>query len=186
MTSRCPDVFSATRAAAPAPEPFTPLATATLASNVNTMAVNLTGGETLNVGDVFNIAAVNQVNPMTREVLTPVLKQFVVTQPLTAVGGGGDVITFSPTLYGPGSQDQVVLEDLSNDVVLKLASEGMRDSSAEVFILLLVVGDLDTEASALQESILLELLYNAFDDSLAESSGVDGSLFGDAAGALGV
>lgn len=78
------------------------------ASNVNTVTVNLGAGETLNVGDVFNFAAVNQVNPMTREVLTPVLKQFVVTQPLVAVGGGVDVITFSPTLYGPGSQYQNV------------------------------------------------------------------------------
>ena len=50
----------------------------------------------------------------------------------------------------------------------------------------LVVRDLDAKASALQESVLLELLDNAFDDSLAESSGVDGGLFGNAAGALGV
>lgn len=76
--------------------------------NTNTITVNLTAAETLNVGDVFSIAAVNQVNPMTREVLTPVLKQFVVTQPLVAAGGGVDVITFSPTLYGPGSQYQNV------------------------------------------------------------------------------
>jgi hypothetical protein len=77
-------------------------------SNTNTITVNLTAGDTLNVGDVFNIAAVNQVNPMTRTLLTAILKQFVVTQPLTAVGGGADVITFSPTLYGPGSQYQNV------------------------------------------------------------------------------
>lgn len=76
--------------------------------NANTVTVNLGAGETLNPGDVFNFAAVNQVNPMTREVLTPVLKQFVVMQPLVAVGGGVDVVTFSPTLYGPGSQYQNV------------------------------------------------------------------------------
>ena len=77
-------------------------------SGSNVITVNLTAGETLNIGDVFNIAAVNQVNPMTREVLTTVLKQFVVTQPLIAVGGGVDVISFSPTIYGPGSQYQNV------------------------------------------------------------------------------
>ena len=70
----------------------------------NTITVNLTAGETLLVGDVFNIAAVNQVNPMTRTVLTPVLKQFVVTQPLTAAGGGVDVVQFQPPIYGPGSR----------------------------------------------------------------------------------
>jgi P22 coat protein - gene protein 5 len=74
----------------------------------NTITVNLTAGETLLVGDVFNIAAVNQVNPMTRTVLTPVLKQFVVTQPLTAAGGGVDVVQFQPPIYGPGSQYQNV------------------------------------------------------------------------------
>jgi P22 coat protein - gene protein 5 len=77
-------------------------------SGANTLTVNLTAADTLNVGDVINIASVNQVNPMTREVLTTVLKQFVITQPLTAVGGGADVISISPTIYGPGSQYQNV------------------------------------------------------------------------------
>lgn len=77
-------------------------------SGTNTITVNLTAAETLNVGDVFQIDTVNQVNPMTRQALTNVKKTFVVTQPLTAAGGGADVITFSPTLYGPGSQYQNV------------------------------------------------------------------------------
>ena len=77
-------------------------------SNSNTITVNLTAGDTLNIGDVINISSVNQVNPMTRTVLTTVLKQFVITQPLTAVGGGADVISVSPTIYGPGSQYQNV------------------------------------------------------------------------------
>ena len=76
-------------------------------SNSNTVTIIGTAAETLNVGDVFNIAAVNQVNPMTREVLTPVLKQFVVTQPVTLTGGS-DVVSISPTIYGPGSQYQNV------------------------------------------------------------------------------
>ena len=77
-------------------------------SGANTLTVNLTAGDTLNVGDVINIASVNQVNPMTREVLTTVLKQFVIIQPITAVGGGADVLSISPTIYGPGSQYQNV------------------------------------------------------------------------------
>lgn len=74
----------------------------------STLLVNLTAGDTINQGDVFNIAAVNQVNPMTRTVLTTVLKQFVVTQPLVALGGGVDLLQISPAIDGPGSQYQNV------------------------------------------------------------------------------
>jgi hypothetical protein len=84
----------------------------TISANVNSNSntVTMTGnvGETLVVGDVFNMSSVNQVNPMTREVLTPVLKQFVVTQPVTFTGNAGDVVSVSPTIYGPGSQYQNV------------------------------------------------------------------------------
>ena len=78
------------------------------ASGGNTVAVNLTLGETLNVGDVFQFDTVNQVNPMTRQALSNVKKTFVVTQPLVAAGGGVDVITFYPPIFGPGSQYQNV------------------------------------------------------------------------------
>lgn len=80
---------------------------ANVTSNSNTIGIIGTNGETFNAGDVINIAAVNQVNPMTREVLTPVLKQFVVIQPITLTGGT-DTVVISPTIYGPGSQYQNV------------------------------------------------------------------------------
>jgi hypothetical protein len=73
----------------------------------NVITVACTNGDTFNAGDVFSIAAVNQVNPMTRTVLTPVLKQFVVLAP--AVGAGGAAtLTISPAIFGPGSQYQNV------------------------------------------------------------------------------
>src|SRR5438445_1468512 len=84
----------------------------TIAANVvsgsNTITVTGTVGETLNPGDVLAVAATNYVNPSTREAPNVVLKQFVVMQPVTLSGNPGDVVTVSPTIYGPGSQYQNV------------------------------------------------------------------------------
>ena len=49
---------------------------------------------------------------------------------------------------------------------------------AESLDLLFVVGNLDAETSVLQETILLELLHDALDHSLTESSGVNGTFLG--------
>jgi hypothetical protein len=73
-----------------------------------TLTITATAGDTFNLGDVFSIANVNQVNPMTRRKLSTIAKQFVVTSPLTAAGGGVDVLNFSPAIFGPGSQYQNV------------------------------------------------------------------------------
>ncbi len=71
------------------------------------LLLNCTDGDTFNQGDVFQIANVHQVNPMTRSVLTPVLKQFVVTGNVIATGTTVTV-PISPAIYGPGSQYQNV------------------------------------------------------------------------------
>jgi hypothetical protein len=72
------------------------------------LTVANTAGDTYNVGDVFSIANVNQVNPMTRRTLSTIPKTFVVTAPLTGTGGGTDVLNISPAIFGPGSQYQNV------------------------------------------------------------------------------
>lgn len=75
----------------------------------SSLTITATGGDTFNVGDVFSIANVKAVNPSTRRVIdTSNNAQFVVTQALTAVGGGIDVIQISPSIFGPGSQYQNV------------------------------------------------------------------------------
>lgn len=80
---------------------------ATSALSGSTLIVACTTGDTFNAGDVFSIANVNQVNPMTREVLTTVLKQFVVLQ--NAVGAANlATLQISPAIFGPGSQYQNV------------------------------------------------------------------------------
>src|SRR5213078_1472447 len=56
---------------------------ANVASGSNVITATGNAAETLNVGDVISIAAVNYVNPSTREAPNVVLKQFVVMQPVT-------------------------------------------------------------------------------------------------------
>jgi hypothetical protein len=72
----------------------------------SSLRVNLTAAETLNVGDVLSIAAVNFVNPMSRRTVGPssVLgtMQFTVTAPLVAVGSGNDYVQIAPAIVGPG------------------------------------------------------------------------------------
>lgn len=73
------------------------------------LTVNFTSNDTVKVGDKFSIANVNLVNPMTRRIPGKAAnKVFTITQDLTAVGGGADVINFLPPIYGPGSQYQNV------------------------------------------------------------------------------
>ena len=57
---------------------------------------------------------------------------------------------------------------------------------AESLDLLFVVGNMDAETFVLQETILLELLHDAFDNGLAQPSGIYGCLLGDPATAMGV
>lgn len=81
---------------------------ATANQSGNSITVANTAADTYNVGDVFTIANVNQVNPMTRRALGTVPKPFVVTAPLVGTGGGVDVLNISPAIFGPGSQYQNV------------------------------------------------------------------------------
>jgi hypothetical protein len=76
----------------------------------NQIGINATAGDTWNAGDILTIANVNQVNPRTRRFLSPIVKQFVVLQPLTAIGAGNaaDFLIASPAIFGPGSQYQNV------------------------------------------------------------------------------
>lgn len=85
------------------------------------LTVTFTAGDTLNVGDKFSIANVNFVNPMTRRIPGKASNlTFTVTQALTAVGGGTDVVNFLPAIYGPGSQYQNVDALPANGAALTL------------------------------------------------------------------
>lgn len=71
------------------------------------LIITATGGDTFKKGDVINIAAVNNINPITRR-STGTLAQFVITQDFTAAGGGADVINIAPAIVGPGDPNQNV------------------------------------------------------------------------------
>lgn len=70
----------------------------------SSIVLNCTTGDTFNAGDIINIAAVNNVNPMTLT-STNRLKQFKVMQNAT---GAASTVTLSiyPSLIGPGSPYQ--------------------------------------------------------------------------------
>lgn len=83
--------------------------TLTVASAGGTqLQITNTNGDIFNVGDVYGIANVNQVNPMTRRFVSTVQKTFVVTAPLVGTGTGNDLLNISPAIFLPGSQYQNV------------------------------------------------------------------------------
>lgn len=74
----------------------------------SSLLVTLTASDVVNVGDVFQINSVNNVNPLTRR-STGRLKTFVVTQGIaSAAGSGTDTLQIYPPIIGPGDQYQNV------------------------------------------------------------------------------
>lgn len=70
------------------------------------LSLTATNSDTFKVGDVFNIAGVNEVNPQTLR-STGTLKQFVITADVTAAASAA-AISISPAIVGPGSPYQNV------------------------------------------------------------------------------
>jgi len=73
---------------------------------VATMNVTGTSGGTLKAGDVFTVANVFAVHPITKQVY-PFLQQFVVTADNTASGTAYTGVTFSPAIYTTGGRQNV-------------------------------------------------------------------------------
>lgn len=87
----------------------------------NSLTITATAGDTFLVGDVFGIASVYKVNPRTRRrTNVTYTATFCVTANLTAVGGGTDVVNFTPAIYGPGSPYQNVTALPGNGAALTL------------------------------------------------------------------
>lgn len=76
-------------------------------NGATSLTITATAGDTFKTGDVISVDLVYNVNPVNRR-STGRLKQFVVTQDLTAAGGGADVLNVSPAILGPGDQYQNV------------------------------------------------------------------------------
>lgn len=64
-------------------------------------------------GDVFSIAGVNKVNPITKQD-TGVLQQFVVTADASSDGSGNCTISISPAIYASGSLQNVTAAPADN------------------------------------------------------------------------
>lgn len=85
----------------------------------SSLTVNLTAADTIKRGTKIGIASCYPTNPMTRgSVGTARTFTFTVTQDLTAVGGGADVLQISPTIYGPGSPFQNISALPANSATL--------------------------------------------------------------------
>jgi len=98
----------------------------------STLPISFTGSsKTWNVGDVFTIAAVNAVNPQTRE-STGSLQQFVVTA--VASGSSTATLSISPALYSAGQALATVdVLPASGAVVTMLGSAATQYSQNLVY-----------------------------------------------------
>ena len=74
---------------------------------ISSLALTATTGDTFKKGDKFSIANVLPVNPATRRTFGTDAKTFTITADVTAAASAA-TITFSPPMYGPGSQYQNV------------------------------------------------------------------------------
>src|SRR5258706_8074335 len=86
-----------------------------LAKDTNQTAIladGFTAGATLNEGDVFTIAGVYAVNPVSKQAL-PYLQQFVVNAPVTATGTA-DAIMISPAIIISGQYQTVSVAPAQN------------------------------------------------------------------------
>lgn len=88
----------------------------TLADGATSMVVNCTSGDTFKQGDVIGVASRYAVNPMTRRVTNTAKTMTVVVTADVTASASTATITFSPALYGAGSQYQ-------NITVLPTASD---------------------------------------------------------------
>lgn len=76
--------------------------TATGATTLVTDAWTAAAANRVRAGDVFTIANVFKVNPITKQ-STGVLQQFVITADTSSDGSGNATLPISPTIYGPTS-----------------------------------------------------------------------------------
>lgn len=104
-----------------------------------TQVVALSGlgnAKTVNKGDVFTIADVYAVNPVTRARL-PFLKQFVAMEDKTADGSGNTNLTIYPAMIWSGAFQNVAVTtgvtDLNTKVVTWFSAAGAQDRQNLVF-----------------------------------------------------
>ena len=80
----------------------------TLTDGATSMVVSCTSGDTFKKGDIIGFDGVYAVNPMTRRTTTTATTKTVTVLADVTASASTATVTFSPALYGPGSQYQNV------------------------------------------------------------------------------
>jgi hypothetical protein len=114
----------------------------------NSLTVTATAGDTFLVGDVVGIGGTTNVNPRTRRrTNSTYTKTVCITVALVAAGGGVDVITFTPALYGPGSPYQNISALPANGAALTLFPGTVAPNGKTGKNGLLMIGGGNTDAA---------------------------------------
>lgn len=92
----------------------------TTTDGATSLALTVTSGDTFKRGDKFSVASSLPTNPMTRRTFGTQAKTFTVTSVDQTISGTSATITFSPAVYGPGSQYQNVSQHLTAGSALTL------------------------------------------------------------------
>jgi hypothetical protein len=105
---------------------------AAMNTNQTTILVDgVTSGATLNEGDVFTIAGVYAVNPVTKQPL-PYLQQFVVSAPVAATGNA-DAVTIAPAIIVSGQYATVSAAPAQNAALTFMGTAGASYAQNLVF-----------------------------------------------------
>lgn len=94
----------------------TPLVNGVVSSGASTLITDgwsLAAANRVKAGDVFTIAGVNKVNPITKQD-TGIPQQFVATSDVSSDASGNATISISPTIYSSGSLQNVTAAPADN------------------------------------------------------------------------
>jgi hypothetical protein len=106
-------------------------ATASGATQIVTDGWTASAANRLKAGDVFEIASVYKVNPITKQ-STGVLQQFVVTADVASDGSGNATIPISPAIYSSGSLQNVDALPADNAALSFVGSASVGTSAVTV------------------------------------------------------
>lgn len=150
--------------------------TTTATEGASTLAITGTGTQTLKAGQVFTIAGINAVHPITKVSLGYV-QQFVVTADSTAVAGAYASVSISPAMYASGGRQNISALPTSTTAITLLGTAstsyvqniGFHPSAMRFCSVPLVMpDDVNFKAQETVDGITVRVLqqYNISDDTL--------------------
>lgn len=109
----------------------TPLTNGVPANGASTLVTDgwtLAAANRVKAGDVFTIAGVNKVNPITKSD-TGVLQQFVCTADASSDGAGNATLSISPAIYSSGSLQNVTASPADNAALTFISAASTINTS---------------------------------------------------------